>query len=127
MEKEQLMKAWDNSQRFHSATEWIAASLGRRGIVVDGDIVGALADCCVKRKTPTGPVFSLRKTDPKGGAPYFVFKAFKFAQHASAWGNLACWGEGFTARLMMATDEERELFSRAFDQFTQGGRNNGDA
>ncbi len=121
------MKAWDKSQRFNSATEWLAVSLGRRGIVVDGDIIGALADCCVKRKTPTGPVFSLRKTDPKGGAPYFVFKAFKFARHASQWGNLACWGEGFTFRLMAATEEERDLFNRAFDQFTQGGRNNGNA
>lgn len=119
------MKAWDTKQRFNSATEWISASLGRRGIVLDGDIIGALSECCVKRKTPTGPVFALRKTDPKGGAPYFVFKAFKFARHASAWGNLACWGEGFTARLMMATDEERDIFNRAFDQLTQGGRNNG--
>jgi hypothetical protein len=45
--------------------------------------------------------------------------------YAQAWGA----GEllGFTGRLIAATDAERDFFNRAFDQFTQGGRNNGNA
>ena len=112
-----MMKSWDKNQRFDSARAWIDASLARRGASIDGDILDALAQCCVKRRG----VYRLRKTTPKPGACYMAYHAFKFARHAKQWGNLAPWGEAFTAELMRASDTERELFNRAFDQFCNVG------
>jgi hypothetical protein len=106
---------WDKTNRFETAVDWINASNDARPekIKLDGDIVQALAKCCVKRKN----IWTLRKTDPKGDAEYMVFKAFHYARHAAKWGNLAPWNEGFTFRLMKASDKDRDLFDRAFDQF----------
>lgn len=84
---------------------------------LDEDIVEALARCCRKRDGgAAGPLWGLRKTEPRGGVEYFAFKALGFAKHAARWGDLNCWGEGFTARLMEASESERDLFNRAFDQ-----------
>ena len=103
--------------RFNTARQWIEASLDLNRAHLDSDIVDALAKCCRKRDGgAAGPLWGLRKTEPKGGAEYFAFKALKFASHAHRWGDLNCWGEGFTARLMEASDSERDLFDRAFDQ-----------
>ena len=104
-------------QRFATAADWINASMQLHKFDVDADIVDALAKCCRKLKGgPKGPIWKLRKTDPKGGPEYFAYKAFKFAAHAARWGDLSCWNEGFTHRLMEATDAERELWERAHDQ-----------
>lgn len=107
------MKKWDKNQRFDTARDWIQVSMKRRGVTLDPDVVDSLAACCVKRNG----VWRLRKTKPKTLANYLVWQAFKFAQHAHRWGNLAPWGDGFTAELMRANDSHRDLFERAFDQF----------
>lgn len=108
-----MMKKWDKNQRFDNARDWILASTARRGLTLDADILDALAACCVKRNG----CWSLRKTKPKTRANYFVWKAFQFARHVHQWGDLAPWGESFTAELMLANDSHRDLFDRAFDQF----------
>lgn len=40
------MGPWDKNQRFDNARDWIQASMDRRGVTLDPDIVDSLAACC---------------------------------------------------------------------------------
>lgn len=98
---------------FKTSRDWISYSL--KGDNVDNDIIDGLSSICVTKKG----IHSIRKTQPsptKQARQYFTWKAYKIASHAASWGDLAPWNDGLTAALMMANDDDREYFNRAFDQ-----------
>lgn len=104
---------------FKTANEWIKYCL--KNDSVDPDIIDGLVSICVTKKG----IHSIRKTQPsptKAPRQYFTWKAYKLAGHVARWGNLAPWNEGLTGALMLASEEDREYFNRAFDQLTDCAR-----
>lgn len=84
---------------------------------VGQDVLDAIETITIKRNGN----WTILKNAPAGnGKKALIWFAVKNARHAVNWNNLAAWNEGLTGRLIMASEEDREFFNKAFDQLVVG-------
>ena len=87
---------------FATAADWIRASAPS----APDRWIEAIARICKKRKG----VWSRLSTQPRDLERRLIRDAFLIGVHQAKWGDLSAWTEGTTGALIMATDEQRELF-----------------